>query len=164
MFARFASPSWVHFPGGAAEALGTATRTQAQRASKAVRIGMARDPNRARSVRVECEHAFVENPNVKGNIAELEIALAAERAGIVTYKPIGEHGRADLLMEIGGELYRVQCKWGRLDRDGDVIVIGVESNRCTPNGYVRTRYERAEVELLATYCDAVDRCYLLPQS
>ena len=101
---------------------------------------------------------------MKGNIAELEIALAAERAGIVTYKPIGEHGRADLVMEIGGELYRVQCKWGRLDRDGDVIVIGVESNRCTPNGYVRTRYERAEVELLATYCDAVDRCYLLPQS
>ena len=42
-----------------------------------------------------------ENPNTNGNIAELEIALAAERAGILAYKPIGEHGRTDMVLEIG---------------------------------------------------------------
>jgi hypothetical protein len=105
-----------------------------------------------------------DNPNVKGNIAELEIALAAERAGIVAYKPIGEHGRADLVFEIGETLFRVQCKWGRLIRDRSVIVVGVQSNRCTPAGYVRTSYGPNEVDLVAVYCGELDRCYLLPQS
>ena len=39
----------------------------------------------------------MDDPNWKGNVAELEIALAAERAGVAVYKPIAEHGRADLM-------------------------------------------------------------------
>jgi hypothetical protein len=105
-----------------------------------------------------------ENPNHKGSVAEAAIEFAAVKAGIPVFKPIAEHGRADLVFDVEAELYRVQCKWGRLDRDGDVIVVGVESNRCTSSGYVRTKYERDEVELLAVYCGELDRCYLLPQS
>lgn len=107
---------------------------------------------------------FVDNPNRKGAIAELEIELAATKLGIPVYKPVAEHGRADLMLEVGGHPYRVQCKWGRLGAHGDVIVVGVESNRCTSTGYVRSRYERHEIDLLAVYCGATDRCYLLPQS
>jgi hypothetical protein len=108
---------------------------------------------------------FVEdNPNLKGNVAEAAIALAAAKLGVSVFKPVGEHGRADLALEIAETIYRVQCKWGRLDRSGSVIAVGAESNRCTPTGYVRTRYERSEVELLAVYCGELDRCYLLPQS
>lgn len=77
---------------------------------------------------------MMDNPNVKGSLAELEIELAAVKAGIPVFKPVAEHGRADLVFEIGDRLYRVQCKWGRLDRDGDVIAVGVESNRCTATG------------------------------
>ena len=104
------------------------------------------------------------NPNLKGAIAEQAITLAAVRLGIPVYSPVAEHGRADLALEIADRLYRVQCKWGRLGRNGSVIVVGVESNRCTPSGYVRTKYERTELELVGVYCGAVDRCYLLPQS
>jgi hypothetical protein len=107
---------------------------------------------------------FVSNPNVKGNVAELEIATAAAKAGIAVYRPVLEHGRADLVFEITDQLLRVQCKWGRLAREGGVITVGIESNRCTPAGYVRTKYERGEVDLLAVYCGALDRCYLLPQT
>jgi PD-(D/E)XK endonuclease len=118
-----------------------------------------------KSVRLVWEHLFVsDNPNLKGNIAEAAIALAALKAGVAVFQPVAEHGRTDLVFEIGEQLHRVQCKWGRLDRGGDVIVVGVESNRCTPNGYIRTRYERGEIELLAVYCGDLDRCYLLPQS
>jgi PD-(D/E)XK endonuclease len=104
------------------------------------------------------------NPNLKGNIAESAIAFAAVKLGIPVFTPVAEHGRADLVLDIGGRLFRVQCKWGRLDRDGSVICVGVESNRCTSSGYVRSKYERGEVELLAVYCGALDRCYLVPQS
>ena len=106
----------------------------------------------------------IDNPNLKGNIAEVAVAFAAVKLGVPVFKPVAEHGRADLVLEIDDRLYRVQCKWGRLGRDGDVICVGVESNRCTSGGYVRTRYERGEVELLAVYCGELDRCYLLPQS
>src|SRR3954447_7554996 len=99
----------------------------------------ARHRIRRNSVRHIWEHVFVDNPNDKGNIAELEIELAALKAGVSVFKPVGEHSRADLIFEINDQLFRVQCKWGRLARDGTVIVIGVETNRCTPNGYVRTR-------------------------
>src|SRR4051794_30595883 len=117
-----------------------------------------------KSVRLVWEHVFVENPNDKGNIAEAAIAFEAVKAGVPVFKPVAEHGRADLVFEIGDELFRVQCKWGRLEREGSVIAVGIESNRCTASGYIRTRYERGELELLAVYCGALDRCYLLPES
>jgi len=46
----------------------------------------------------------------KGNIAELAIALAARRLGIDVYWPVGEGGRYDFILDIGGRLTRVQCK------------------------------------------------------
>ena len=103
------------------------------------------------------------NPNVKGNVAEAAIALAAAKAGLTAYKPVGEHGRADLVLEIGKELYRVQCKWGRLLPPGDVIVVNLSSSRWTPGGQVITKYLDGEVDLVAVYCGALDRCYLLPE-
>jgi hypothetical protein len=105
----------------------------------------------------------LENPNVKGNVAEMEIALAAERAGLLAYKPTGEHGRTDLVLDIGDRLYRVQCKWGRLEPDGCVIAVQVSGSRLTPRGYVRSPYAASEVDLIAVYCGGTDRCYLLPQ-
>ena len=53
-------------------------------------------------------------PNEKGNIAELAIALHASQLGIGVYRPMMEHGRTDLVLEIAGRLWRVQCKWGAL--------------------------------------------------
>ena len=105
-----------------------------------------------------------DNPNDKGNIAEAAIAFAAVKAGVHVFKPIGEHGRADLVLEVGERLYRVQCKWGRLIDDGSVVAVPVGGSRLTPSGYVRTRYTREEIELLGVYCAALDRCYLLPQA
>jgi hypothetical protein len=106
---------------------------------------------------------FVDNPNVKGNVAEAAIALAAARAGIAIYKPSGEHGRTDVVLEIGERLFRVQCKWGRLSSDECVIVVPLGGSRLTPAGYVRSQYAFGEVDLLAVYSGDLDRCYLLPQ-
>ena len=104
-----------------------------------------------------------DNPNTKGNIAELEIALAAERAGLLAYKPIGEHGRTDMVLEIGETLYRVQCKWGRMLPERNAVAVNLTSSRWTPNGEIKTRYQQGEVDLVGVYCAPVDRCYLLPE-
>jgi prevent-host-death family protein len=73
-----------------------------------------------------------------------------------------EHGRYDLGFEIAGELLRVQCKWGALDREGRVIRVTLRCSSCTPAGYVHSEYRAGEIDLVAVYCEALDQCYLIP--
>jgi PD-(D/E)XK endonuclease len=104
-----------------------------------------------------------ENPNDKGNIAEAAIAFAAVKAGVPVFKPVAEHGRSDLALEIGGQLLRVQCKWGRITADRGAISVRLAGSRLTPRGYVRSTYESGEVDLVGVYCGELERCYLLPE-
>jgi hypothetical protein len=53
--------------------------------------------------------------NQKGNIAEAAIALEAIKLGIEVLKPVAEHGRYDLALDLGTRIIRVQCKWARLE-------------------------------------------------
>ena len=98
--------------------------------------------------------------NDKGAIAELAIATAAVRRGVFVLRPMSEGLRYDLLFDLDPELVRVQCKWGALKED--VITVRTGTCRHTPSGYLRTTYSAAEIDALAVYCDALDRCYLLP--
>jgi prevent-host-death family protein len=105
---------------------------------------------------------FVMNSNVKGAVAEQAIVLAAMKAGIRVLRPVAEHGRTDLGFDISGNLLRVQVKWGRLSRSGDVVIVLLRTSRCTTHGHVRTTYEEGEVDLFAVYCGDLDRSFLLP--
>jgi prevent-host-death family protein len=100
--------------------------------------------------------------NHKGAIAEMKIATAATEVGVPVLRPMTEHGRYDLAFEIGDRILRVQCKWGALDDDGAVIKVPLQSNFLTPGGYVRSPYRPEEIDMVAVYCQPLDRCYLLP--
>jgi prevent-host-death family protein len=100
--------------------------------------------------------------NAKGAIAETKIAAAATELGISVLRPIVEHGRYDLAFEIGDRILRVQCKWAALDATRNVIKVQLQSSSCTSTGYSRRSYRVDEIDLLAIYCAANDRCYLLP--
>ena len=101
------------------------------------------------------------NSNTKGAVAEQAIVLAATKLGVPVLKPVAEHGRTDLGLEIGGELWRVQVKWGQLSSAGDVVIVRLGTCRCTPRGYIRRTYSKQEVDLFAVYCGDLDRCFLL---
>jgi prevent-host-death family protein len=106
------------------------------------------------------EHSAVD-PNRKGNVAELAIATEAAKLGLAVLKPLTEHERYDLVLGVEGRLLRVQCKWGA--RRGSVIEVRLRTSYHSPTrGYVLTSYSRAEVDLVAVYCQALDRCYLVP--
>jgi PD-(D/E)XK endonuclease len=105
---------------------------------------------------------FVMNSNDKGAVAEQAIVLAAVKAGIRVLRPIAEHGRTDLALEIGGDLFRVQVKWGRLSPARDVVIAALRTSRCTPRGHLYRTYAENEVDLFAVYCGELDRCFLLP--
>jgi prevent-host-death family protein len=100
--------------------------------------------------------------NRKGAIAEMKIATAAVELGIPVLRPMTEHGRYDLGFEIGDRILRVQCKWGALDEAGAVIIVNLTTYSLTFSGSHRTRYKEHEIDSLAVYCGALDRCYLLP--
>jgi antitoxin (DNA-binding transcriptional repressor) of toxin-antitoxin stability system len=102
------------------------------------------------------------NPNTKGAIAEQAIVLAAIKLRVPVWRPVSEHGRADLVLDIGNRLWRVQVKWGRLNAARDVVVVSLRTSRCTPHGHVRRTYGEDEVELFAVYCGDLDRSFLLP--
>jgi prevent-host-death family protein len=102
--------------------------------------------------------------NQKGALAESEVVTAAVRLGIPVLKPVAEHGRYDLALEIGGRIYRVQCKWGAMDEAAKVVKVGLRTYCLTFSGERRSVYTADEVDLVAVYCGGNDRCYLLPSS
>ena len=110
---------------------------------------------------IVCEHMFVDNPNHKGNVAELAIAKEAVKLGLSVLKPLTEHERYDLVIGVAGRLLRVQCKWGAMK--GDVVCVRVSSSYHSPTrGYVKSTYDSSEIDVVAVYCDDLDCCYLLP--
>ena len=103
----------------------------------------------------------MENPNHKGNAAELAIAAEAANLGLSVLKPLTEHERYDLVLGIGERLLRVQCKWASMR--GDVVKVNLGSSYHSPTrGYVRTTYGVEEVDAIAAYCHVLRKCYLLP--
>lgn len=102
----------------------------------------------------------LESSNHKGAIAEAEVAAAAIELGIPVLKPMSEHGRYDLVFEVGDRLLKIQCKWAR--RKGAVVVVTVSGNYLTPHGYVRSPYTAAQIDAIVAYCGNLDRVYLLP--
>jgi prevent-host-death family protein len=103
---------------------------------------------------------FVDNPNQKGNVAELAIATEAARLGLSVLKPLTEHEPYDLAFDLGRRILRVQCKWA--NHNGDVVHIHVGRSRSSRRGYIRRTYREHEIDALAAYCQELDRCYLLP--
>ena len=75
---------------------------------------------------------FVINSNVKGAVAEQAIVLAATKLRIPVWRPVAEHGRVDLVLEIAGELLRVQVKWGRLSPARDVVIVSLFTSMWAP--------------------------------
>jgi hypothetical protein len=96
----------------------------------------------------------------KGAIAEQAIVLAAVKLGVEVYRPVAEGGRCDLILGLATRLLRLQCKWAGY-RDG-VLTIRCYTFRRTRDGYRKTTYCASEVDAIAAYCLALDRCFLLP--
>jgi prevent-host-death family protein len=100
--------------------------------------------------------------NDKGNIAEAAITLEAIRLGIEVLKPVAEHGRYDLVLDIGSRLLRVQCKWGSLDEGQGIVCVRIGGSRYTPRGYVTSTYSADEVDAIAVYRAELPDTYLVP--
>jgi hypothetical protein len=99
---------------------------------------------------------------MKGAIAEAAIAAAAIELGIFVLRPLVEGRRYDLMFDTGGHLLRVQCKWA--PKRGNVVVVNLQTHRCTPQGYVVSTYSETEIDAFGIYCQELKRCFYVPIS
>jgi hypothetical protein len=96
----------------------------------------------------------------KGAVAEAEIAAALIRLDLVVLWPLCEGGRYDLVVDMGPQLLRVQCKWA--SRHGNVLTARCSTSRHTPGGYMRSTYCAEEIDAIAAYSPHTDASYLIP--
>lgn len=94
----------------------------------------------------------------RGNIAELAVLRVAVERGYRVAIPYGEDAPYDLVVDRGGKLERVQCKY--VNSDGRVIEVRCSST----NNWKTHRYTNLEIDWLATYDATTDRCYFVPSS
>jgi hypothetical protein len=98
--------------------------------------------------------------SLKGAIAEAVITAEAVKLGFVVLRPVVEGRRYDLVIDTGDRLLRIQCK--AAIKKGAVVVVNTSTRRLTPHGYVQTTYSRDEIDGIAVYCAALERCFFLP--
>jgi hypothetical protein len=101
-------------------------------------------------------------PSQKGAVAEAAIASAAIELGLTVLRPLCEGQRYDLVIDLKPQLLRVQCKLARTLNG--VLVVGLQTNRYTPGGYLSTSYTPAEVDAIGAYSRARRESFLVPIS
>ena len=85
--------------------------------------------------------------NQKGLLAEQAVIFECVKLGIGVAKPLDDE-RYDLILDVGSELWRIQCKWAV--QHGEVVVIRLYFNRRGPDGMITRRYSAEDVDGFAT--------------
>jgi len=103
----------------------------------------------------------MEHPKDIGDRTTLAVILALRNAGYAIFLPFGENTRADLVIDDGADLSRVQCKTGRL-RQGAVRFRVCSSYAHHPRPKVIRRHYLDDVEFFAVHCPETSAVYLIP--
>jgi len=90
------------------------------------------------------------NTKDKGDISEQKIILDLIQSGYSVSQPVGDNDRYDLILDVGGELYRVQVKTARVD--GNSIVFRCDSTYYGKDGSVKSQYTNEQIDMFAAYC------------
>ncbi len=94
-----------------------------------------------------------------GARVEAEVTAELLRRGITVLQPYGSNHRYDLVLELGGEFIRAQCKAGRL-RNG-VVRFSTVSVRSNTRRTVITDY-REQADIFLVYCRETGGTYAVP--
>lgn len=99
-----------------------------------------------------------------GNLTELQCITYLYGLGYDISIPFGNANKYDLIMDVDGKLYRVQCKHSSeyCDETGEVEYIKFKATWQSHNtkGYLRKKYTTEDVDFFATFYQ--NKCYLIP--
>lgn len=94
----------------------------------------------------------------KGDLAEMAVAKKLVALGYEVSFPFSGGARYDLVVDRGGDLDRVQVKYGRLEEDGR-IKFECSSNNPTGDGFNCSDYDESEIDSFMAYCPETDEVY-----
>jgi hypothetical protein len=97
------------------------------------------------------------NTSSIGNKSEAIVLAALVHAGYSTLLPFGGGRPYDIAIDVGDKLLRVQCKTGRLLKEG--VVFFPTAIWCRNMSY---RSYRGDVDFFGVYCPATEQVYLVP--
>ena len=112
-------------------------------------------PRRARVTPIPYRAVMGESKR-KGGIAEAAVLKVAIERGYLVAIPFGEDAPYDLIVDRGGRLERVQCKY--VESDGRCIVVRCRST----NGWATKKYTATDVDWIATFDATTGECYFVP--
>jgi hypothetical protein len=102
-----------------------------------------------------------DHPKTIGDRTTLAVMAAFEAVGVPFLVPFGENTRYDLVLDLGTDLARVQCKTGRL-RQGAVRFRTCSYYFHHPNPKRPSRDYIGEVDYFGVYCPETTGVYLIP--
>ena len=97
----------------------------------------------------------------KGNITEIQCALAFMQQGYKVSFPYGEDCKYDMIVDVEQRLYRVQCKTASaLPNPEDGFKFSTRSVVITTHGAKASSYNEEQIDYFATVYEG--KCYIVP--
>ncbi len=91
--------------------------------------------------------------------SEAAVMLELTRLGFDVYTPFNFNSRADLLLDVGTRVLRVQVKTGRISRGG--VAFSTQSVTSNTKGS-RSRGYVGEIDFFAVHCPALQETWMVP--
>ena len=101
------------------------------------------------------------NTKQRGNVTEIECMLAFLKMGYNVLTPYGDCERYDFVVDIQGNLYKVQVKSANDAHLNEGYIEFKTANKTTRNGtFVRHAYTKNEIDYFMTFYNG--QAYLIP--
>lgn len=97
---------------------------------------------------------------IKGNITELETAVALVRRKCGVCIPYGDRNRYDIVADVDGKLLKLQCKTSHTSDGGKTFGFKTCSVHYANGERISVGYSPGEVDYFATVFN--NKCYLVP--
>ena len=106
------------------------------------------------------------NTKYLGNLTELQCITRFYELGLPVSIPYGDSEKYDMILDVHGNLYRLQCKHANPHLNSDNMVESISINTCWTSGYTRNKsatrnkYSKEDCDYFVTFYDG--KAYLIP--
>lgn len=93
------------------------------------------------------------NTHYIGKLTELRVAEAFLSRGYQVSQPLVSDSRYDFIVDVKGQLLRIQVKTGTIKEDGAYIEFATSTSHTNTSGTINKSYSADEIDYFATICN-----------
>lgn len=107
-------------------------------------------------------NAGYKNSKSFGNVGEMRIAYEFVKRGFVVSFPFGDNARYDMIVDINGELKRVQAKTTARQNEYGAFTFHNYYQTYHRNNKHKFVYDDSEIDYVCCYVQPIDECLIIP--